>query len=63
MWIWKGHGMEPLPGVPARDLTDEEFEEYAKEYDSHYHEGALAGCPLFEHRADKKEKVKNDADE
>jgi hypothetical protein len=44
MIIYKGAGF--IPGVPARDLTDEEAKEYA-----------IADSPLYE-KADKKKPAK-----
>lgn len=49
MWKWQGErrGKLPLPGVPGRDLTDEEFEHYAAKYDARFEPGALAASGLY----------------
>lgn len=44
-----------VTGVPARDLTDEEFEEYRKTFDAREgKKGLLEGTGLFKHEPDKK---------
>ena len=42
-WIWKG-GPEVscVPGIPARDLTDEEAKQYPEVKDSPYYEHVRA---------------------
>lgn len=50
MWIWKGEGQEGIIGVPARDLTDEEFNAYSGMIDARHPDqrGSLRTCGLYE---------------
>ena len=42
MYEWKGVNVIGIPGVPARDLTDEEAEEYG-----------VTESPLYVHKAER----------
>lgn len=53
--MWKktkqAEGMEPLPGIPWRDMSDEEFREAARFYAeaNSFPPRALHGSGFFEH--------------
>ena len=52
--VWKltkkAEGMEPLPGVPWRDMEDDEFREMAKMYASQgWPDRSLHTSGFFEH--------------
>lgn len=57
--VWKltkeAQGFEPIPGVPWREMTDEEFRDVAKEYadNNQFPARALHGSGFFEHVEDK----------
>lgn len=50
MWKYIGQGVDGLTGVPARDLTDEEFIMYSSKINGQFptQVGALAACGLYE---------------
>lgn len=61
MWIFKGaeKGLEGVTGVPANDLTDEEFEGYNDMVNRQFTEqDALKNNGLYEHVADKPEPIR-----
>lgn len=56
--MWKltneAKAWEPLPGVPWRDMDDNEFRDAAKQYSAQGHPArALHGSGFFEHVEDK----------
>lgn len=53
MWRYTGSGEHIGAGVPARDMTDEEFEAVEAAYDAQFpgQEGALRTCGLYAHDA------------
>lgn len=48
MWKWTGteKGLEPVSGVPAQDMSDEEFREAERWYEGCWPEGTIKGHPL-----------------
>lgn len=56
MWIYKGAelDLEGIVGVPATDLTDEEFMVYSAKVDAQFRDqpGSLGRCGLWEHQSD-----------
>lgn len=55
-WKYIGAGRF-IPGVPQEDMTDEEFAEVEKRYDTQYSDdqrGSLRTCGLYEQVKDKK---------
>ena len=53
----KAEGWEPLPGVPWRDMEDDEFREAAKMYASTgFPDRSLHNSGFFEHVEEKAEK-------
>ena len=56
----RGQRCEPIPGVPWRDMTDEEFAAAAAETDAQFPDqpGALAGSGFFEYVKPQPEKAK-----
>lgn len=53
-WRYIGAGSN-IPGVPPTDLTDEEFDAYAKTYEqiNQFPAGSLIASLLWEHQNDK----------
>lgn len=53
--VWKltdvGKRVEPIPGIPWRNMDDEEFAEAVKEMDSRFpdQKGSLKRSSFFEH--------------
>lgn len=57
MWKWVGVGVEGIIGVPATDLTDEEFVKYNARVNAQHsadQRGALINSGLYEHVEDEK---------
>lgn len=56
----KAEGQDPFPGVPWRDMTDEEFREVAKSYAERNQWGprTLHGSGFFDHVEDRAEDKK-----
>lgn len=56
MWKYVGVNVEGIIGVPATDLTDEEFAKYNAKVNAQHssdQRGALANSGLYEHVEDK----------
>lgn len=64
--VWKltekAEGMDPIPGVPWRDMEDEEFREIAKDYAerNQFPPRSLHGSGFFEHVPERDEAKKED---
>lgn len=60
MWKWVGVNVEGIVGVPATDLSDEEFAKYSAKVNAQHtsdQRGALANSGLYEYVEDEKPKV------
>lgn len=65
MWKYIDQGGSSIPGVPAEDLSDEDFAAYAKSYAeiNGFEPDALEKSGLYEHVADAKRAGRRSSEE